>query len=179
MKQSREVKKYAQAVFIVADETDQLTDTIQRMDILLNIYTSSPEFRLFLQSRRISPAEKMKILKKVFMDILSDLELELLNHLLEEGHIQLLVAVIKKFGFITQSVKTSLKVSISTAEQMNPEELSNIVRIIEQKLGKKVDAEALVDPEILGGVKFRIGNTIVDGSIATRLQKLGNSLYQG
>ena len=179
MKQSRETKKYAQAVFIVADETDQLTATIQRMDILLNIYTSSPEFRLFLQSRRISPAEKMKILKKVFMDILSDLELELLNHLLEEGHIQLLVAVIKKFGFITQSVKTSLKVSISTAEQMNPEELSNIVRIIEQKLGKKVDAEALVDPEILGGVKFRIGNTIVDGSIATRLQKLGNSLYQG
>ena len=179
MKQSRETKKYAQAVFIVADTTDQLTDTIQRMDILLNIYTSSPEFRLFLQSRRISPAGKMKILKKVFMDILSDLELELLNHLLEEGHIQLLVAVIKKFGFITQSVKTSLKVSISTAEQMNPEELSNIVRIIEQKLGKKVDAEALVDPEILGGVKFRIGNTIVDGSIATRLQKLGNSLYQG
>ena len=179
MKQSRETKKYAQAVFIVADETDQLTDTIQRMDILLNIYTSSPEFRLFLQSRRISPAEKMKILKKVFMDILSDLELELLNHLLEEGHIQLLVAVIKKFGFITQSVKTSLKVSISTAEQMNPEELSDIVRNIEQKLGKKVDAEALVDPEILGGVKFRIGNTIVDGSIATRLQKLGNSLYQG
>jgi len=179
MKQNREVKKYAQALFAVADKTDQLSDTIQRMDILLNIYTSSPEFRLFLQSRRISPAEKMKILKKVFMDILSDLELELLNHLLEEGHIQLLVAVIKKFGFITQSVKTSLKVSISTAEQMNPEELSNIVRIIEQKLGKKVDAEALVDPEILGGVKFRIGNTIVDGSIATRLQKLGNSLYQG
>ena len=179
MKQSRETKKYAQAVFIVADETDQLTDTIQRLDILLNIYTSSPEFRLFLQSRRISPAEKMKILKKVFMDILSDLELELLNHLLKKGHIQLLVAVIKKFGFIAQSVETSLKVSISTAEQINPEGLLDIVRNIEQKLGKKVDADALVDPEILGGVKFRIGNTIVDGSIATRLQKLGNSLYQG
>ena len=179
MKQSRETKKYAQAVFIVADETDQLTDTIQRMDILLNIYTSSPEFRLFLQSRRISPAEKMKILKKVFMDILSDLELELLNHLLEEGHIQLLVAVIKKFGFITQSVKTSLKVSISTAEHMNPKELSDVIQKIEQKLGKKVDVDTLIDPKILGGVKFRIGNTIVDGSIATRLQKLGNSLYQG
>ncbi len=179
MKQSREVKKYAQAVFAVADKTDQLSDTIRRLDILLNIYASSPEFRLFLQSRRISPAEKMKILKKVFMDILSDLELELLNHLLEEGHIQLLVAVIKKFGFITQSVKTSFKVSISTAEQINPEELLDIVRNIEQKLGRKVDVDALVDPEILGGVKFRIGNTIVDGSIATRLQKLGNSLYQG
>ena len=38
--------------------------------------------------------------------------------------------------------------------------------------------EAVVDPDILGGVKFRIGNTIFDGSIATRLNKLGASLYQ-
>ena len=100
MKQSRETKKYAQAVFVVADKTDQLSDTIQCFDILLNIYRSSPEFRLFLQSRRISPAEKLKILKKVFMDILSGLELELLHHLLEEGHIHLLEAVIKRFNFI-------------------------------------------------------------------------------
>ena len=179
MKQSRETKKYAQAVFVVADKTDQLSDTIQRLDILLNIYTSSQEFRLFLQSRRISPAEKLKILKKVFMDILSGLEFELLHHLLEEGHIHLLEAVIKRLSFIAETAKTSLKVSISTSEQLNPEELSEIVWNIEQKLGKKVDADVLVDPEILGGVKFRIGNTIIDGSIATRLQKLGNSLYQG
>jgi len=179
MKQSRETKKYAQAVFVVADKSGQLTGTIQRLDNLLNIYTSSPEFRLFLQSRRISPAEKLKILKKVFMNILSNVELELLKHLLEEGHIQLLSAVIKRFHLIADSAKTSLKVSISTAEQMNPEELSDVVRRIEQKLGKKVDADVLVDPEILGGVKFRIGNTIVDGSIVTRLQKLGNSLYNG
>ena len=179
MKQSRETKKYAQAVFVVADKTDQLSNTIQRLDILLNIYTSSAEFRLFLQSRRIAPAEKLKILKKVFLDILSDLELDPLYHLLEDGHIHLLVAVFKRLSFIAESVKTSLKVSIATAEQMNPEELSDIVRNIEQKLGKKVDADALVDPEILGGVKFRIGNTIVDGSIATRLRKLESSLYQG
>ena len=179
MKQIREVKKYAQAVFAVADKSGQLTDTIQRLDIILNIYTSSQEFRLFLQSRRISPAEKMKILKKVFMDILSDLELDLLLHLIEDGNINLLEVVIKRFSFITETDKSSLKVSISTAEPMNQEELSDVVQNIEQKLGKKVDVNALVDPDILGGVKFRIGNTIVDGTIATRLHKLGKSLYQG
>ena len=179
MKQSREVKKYAQAVFSVADKSGQLTDTIQRLDIILNIYTSSPEFRLFLQSRRISPAEKMKILKKVFMDILSDLELDLLHHLLEDGHIHLLAAVFKRLSLIAESAKTTLRVRVSTAGQLNSEVLSDIIQNIEQKLGKKVDVETLVDPEILGGVKFRIGNTIVDGSIATRLQKLGDALHQG
>ena len=179
MQQSREAKKYAQAVFAVADKSGQLTDTIQRLNLLQSIYTSSPEFRLFLQSRRIATTDKLKILENVFMDILSDLELDLLNYLLEDGYIHLLEAVIKGFSFITESAKTSLKVSISTAEQMNPEELSDVVQNIEQKLGKKVVVDTVVDPKILGGVKFRIGNTIVDGSIATRLQKLGTSLYQG
>ena len=179
MKQSREVIKYAQAIFAVAVKSSQLTATIQRLDILLNIYKSLPEFRLFLHSRRIEPSEKLNILKKVYMDILSVLELDLLNHLIEEGHIHLLEAVIKRFSFITESAKTSLKISISTAEQMKPEELSDVVHNIEKKLGKKVDVDTLVDPKILGGVKFRIGNTIVDGSISTRLKKLGNSLYKG
>jgi len=179
MKQSREVKKYSQAVFSIADKSGQLTETIQRLAILLNIYASSPEFRLFLQSRRIAPTDKLKILQKVFIDILSDLELDLIHHLLEDGHIHLLEAVIKRLSFIVESAKTNLKVRVSTAEQMNPEELSEVVRSIEQRLGRKVDVDALVDPEILGGVKFRIGNTIVDGSIATRLQKLENSLYRG
>ena len=179
MKESREVKKYAQAVFAVADKSGQLTDTIQRLDIILNIYTSSQEFRLFLQSRRIAPSEKLKILQKVFMDILSDLELDLLHHLLEEGQINLLAAVCKRLSFIAESAKTTQKVCVSTAEHMNPEELSDVVKNIEQKLGRKVDVDILVDPEILGGVKIRIGNTIVDGSIATRLRKLESSLYQG
>ena len=179
MKQSREVKKYAQAIFAVAVKSNQLIATTQRLDILLTIYKSSPEFRLFIHSRRIEPAEKLNILKKVYMDILSVLELDLLNHLIEDGHIHLLEAVIKRFSFISESAKTSLKISISTAERIKPEELSDVVRNIEQKLGKKVDVNTLVEPKILGGVKFRIGNTIVDGSISTRLKKLGNSLYQG
>ena len=179
MKQSREVKKYAKAVFAVTDKSDQLSDTIQRLDILLKLYTSLPEFRLFLQSRRIPPAEKLKILQKVFMNILSDLELDLLHHLLEDGQIHLLKDVIKRFGSIAETAKTSLRVSISTAEQMNTEALSDVVKNIEQKLDKKVDVDTLVDPKIIGGVKFRIGNTIIDGSIVTRLQKLARTLYQG
>ena len=177
MKESREAKKYAQTVYSVADKYGQVSDTFQRLDILVNIYKSSPKFRFFLQSRRILPAEKQEILKKVFMNILSELEFELLNHLLDEGHIHLLESVIKRFSFICDTAESSLKVTISTAEKLNQEELSDVVRNLEKKLGKKVDVNMLVDPGILGGVKFRIGNTIVDGSIATRLQKLGNSLY--
>jgi len=41
-----------------------------------------------------------------------------------------------------------------------------------------VAGKSVVDTKIIAGIKFRIGNTIIDGSIATRLQKLEYSLYQ-
>ena len=46
----------------------------------------------------------------MFTDILSDLELDLLNHLLQDGNIHLLEVLIKRFNFIAETAKTSLLV---------------------------------------------------------------------
>ncbi len=71
-----------------------------------------------------------------------------------------------------------MKRTVSNKSPLNDNELYDLVSGIEKKLEKKIEMETIVDPDILGGVKFRIGNTIIDGSIATRLQKLGATLYQ-
>ena len=71
-----------------------------------------------------------------------------------------------------------MKRTVSNKSPINDNELDGLVSGIEKKLEKKIEMETIVDPDILGGVKFRIGNTIIDGSIATRLQKLGATLYQ-
>ena len=71
-----------------------------------------------------------------------------------------------------------MKRTVSNKSPINDNELYDLVSGIEKKLEKKIEMETIVDPDILGGVKFRIGNTIIDGSIATRLQKLGATLYQ-
>ena len=79
----------------------------------------------------------------MFIVFLSDLEFDLLHHLLEEGHIHLLEVVIKRFSFITETDKSSLKVSISTAEQMKPEELSDeekqIIKLLPER-GLHIDS---------------------------------------
>ena len=60
---------------------------------------------------------------------------------------------------------------------MSSEEKVQFVKKIEQKLSRKVDLDNILEPEILGGAKFRIGNMIVDGSISNRLKKLEKALF--
>jgi F-type H+-transporting ATPase subunit delta len=114
----------------------------------------------------------------VLKNVLSEFGFELLFQLLSDGRIQILEEIIKRVQFLIDSKSGAMKVTVSTTSPLNDNELNDLASGIEKKLEKKIEMESVVDPDILGGVKFRIGNTIIDGSIATRLQKLGASLYQ-
>ena len=178
MKKNREVNKYVGAVFAVAEKSGQLSEVSLHLNILLMMYKTSPELRLFLQSRRISLENKSKILQVVLKDVLSEFGFELIFQLLNDGRVQLLEEIIKRVQFLIDSKSGAMKITVSTTSTLNDNELDDLVSGIEKKLEKKIEMETIVDPDILGGVKFRIGNTIIDGSIATQLQKLGASLYQ-
>ena len=178
MKNNREVKKYARAVFAVAKKSGQLSVVSQHLNSLLRVYKTSPELRLFLQSRRIPLENKSKILQVVLKDVLSEFGFELLVQLLNDGQIQLLEEIIKRVLFLIDNKSGAMKVTVTTSSLLNENELDELVTGIEKKLEKKIEMESVVDTKIIAGVKFRIGNTIIDGSIATRLQKLEYSLYQ-
>ena len=178
MQNNREVNKYATAVFAVAEDSGQLSDVSQHLNILLTAYKASPDLRLFLHSRRIPLGNKFKILKVVLEDVLSEFGFELLVQLLNDGQIQLLEEIIKRILFLIDNKSGAMKVTVTTSSLLNENELDELVTGIEKKLEKKIEMESVVDTKIIAGVKFRIGNTIIDGSIATRLQKLEYSLYQ-
>ena len=178
MKNNREVNKYAGAVFAVAEGSGQLSDVSQHLNTLLTAYKTSQDLRLFLQSRRIPLENKFKILKVVLEDVLSEFEFELLVQLLNEGQIQLLEEIIKRVLFLIDNKSGATKVTVTTSSLLNENEFAELITGIEKKLEKKIEMESVVDTKIIAGVKFRVGNTIIDGSIATRLQKLEYSLYQ-
>ena len=178
MKNNREVNKYARAVFAVADSSRQMSEVSQHLNTLLTVYKTSPDLRLFLQSRRIPLENKSQILQVVLKDVLSEFGFELLVQLLNDGQIQLLEEIIKRVLFLIDNKSGAMKVTVTTSSLLNENELDELVTGIEKKLEKKIEMESVVDTGIIAGVKFRIGNTIVDGSIATRLQKLEHSLYQ-
>ena len=178
MKNNREVNKYAGAVFAVAESSGQLSDVSQHLNTLLIAYKTYPDLRLLLQSRRIPLGNKSKILKVVLEDVLSEFGFELLVQLLNDGQIQLLEEIIKRVLFLIDNKSGAMKVTVTTSSFLNENELDELVTGIEKKLEKKIEMESVVDTKIIAGIKFRIGNTIIDGSIATRLQKLEYSLYQ-
>ena len=69
-----------------------------------------------------------------------------------------------------------VRAEVTTAAPLTPERVTQIEQKLAALTGRKVDMKTSVDPTIIGGVVTRIGSTVYDGSIATRLAKLKEKL---
>lgn len=61
---------------------------------------------------------------------------------------------------------------IESADELNPEISAQIVQRLKKKYGSDVTTEFVVNPELIGGMRVRIGSDVWDGSVRNRLQRL-------
>ncbi|MFQ6675827.1 MAG: ATP synthase F1 subunit delta, partial [Fidelibacterota bacterium] len=67
-------------------------------------------------------------------------------------------------------------VTAVTSVSLEEKEYEEIRRRLESSLNKGIDMKTKVDSRLIGGIKLRIGNTFLDGSVSNRLERLRDSL---
>lgn len=174
----RTVRQTAQAFFTAASKADLIRETSARLISIQEVLKSTPKFKHLLHTKRITAAQKQQILKVVLKDLITDFEIALINVLIEKDAISLLSDVILGFQKLAASDPRYVRVTISTSNVLDKSEVDEIVTRLEKLLKKHVDAKSVVSPDLIGGMRLRIGNTIVDGSISRRLEKLRESLIR-
>jgi F-type H+-transporting ATPase subunit delta len=70
----------------------------------------------------------------------------------------------------------TLDAQIIAAAKPSAAETKDLVKRLEAKFGKKIEASVSVDPEIIGGIKIIVGDTVIDASVQGQLQNLAYTL---
>ncbi|MGA9874640.1 MAG: ATP synthase F1 subunit delta, partial [Solirubrobacteraceae bacterium] len=73
----------------------------------------------------------------------------------------------------------TLPVEITSAIALDEQTTESLGKTIGERAGRKVTLSARVDPDILGGIIVRVGNSILDASIRNRLEQLRRHVAQG
>jgi len=172
------IKKYTQALYRVAVKEGEINQISTRLHSIKGILKSIPALNQLLITRRVQVQDKMIILKNILGDIISDVEMDLMVLLMENGHMMLLGEVIKHFDYLLDKNSEVIKVQITSSTRLSDDEVQQISSKIENKIQKKVDVKTKTDTSIIGGIKLRVGNTLIDGSVFSRLQKMRDALIQ-
>ena len=178
MENKQLIKKYALSIYSIGKKENVLEEIESGIRVVDFLYKQSSIFRYFLLTKKISEKNKKLILFDILKDRCSPYVLELIHIIIEKGDIKSLSAIINRFFVFVSNEADIIPVRIITPSALDNNTNKDLIRKIESKLNKKVNAKNEVDPKIIGGVKLMIGNKVIDGSVSHQLRKIKNTLEQ-
>ena len=172
------IKKYAQGLYKVALKEENVTQISARLHNIKNILKSVPELNQLFITRRVQTEDKMVMLKNILGDKISGIEMDLIVLLIENGHMLLYGEILKRFDYLLDKKSEITQVQITSSTRLPDDEVQKISLTIENKIQKKLNVNLDIDTSLMGGIKLRVGNTLIDGSVSNRLQKMRDTLIQ-
>lgn len=170
---------YAKSLFELALKQggrEAIESTLGELEELLELARGNPRFGEFLSSRVVDAARRGGSLEKILSGRVSDITRRFLLVLNEKQRLNHLSAIVSAYDRLVQDHFGRVEVDVFTADPMSPDELRAVQARLASSLGKEVIAHPYTDSSMIGGVKFRIGDQLVDASVATKLRKMRDQL---
>jgi len=162
---------YARSLFEVAEEHDKLDDVREQIGQFADALGESRDLQTFFFSPYFSTEEKKTGLASALEG--ADPVVENFLALLIENHrMPVLFRVRREFDQMWREVNKLLPVQITSAVELDSAVTEQIGDEIGRQTGRTVELTSTVDPDVLGGLVVRVGNSILDASIRTRLERL-------
>jgi len=168
-------RPYANAAFELAREHRTLGVWERRL-ALLAAAAQDERVRGLLQSPDVAAEQKAYRLADLCGDEINHRGRKFLLVLARNGRLPLLGEIARRFGELKAEEERNLDVQVRSTYALTQEQAQRLKDALQAKFGKQVRLSSEVDPSLLGGAIVRAGDTVIDGSVRGRLDKLAEAL---
>jgi F-type H+-transporting ATPase subunit delta len=169
---------YARSLFAVARERGKLDLVREQLGQIADAISSNRDLQVFFFSPYFSSAEKQDGLARV-LDGADEVVVNFLDLLIEKHRMPVIFRIRADYESLWEQENRMLPVQITSAVELDPATTQTLGETIGERAGRRVTLETRVDPEIIGGIVVRVGNSILDASIRNRLEQLRRHVAQG
>ncbi|MCW3067797.1 MAG: synthase delta subunit, partial [Solirubrobacterales bacterium] len=168
----------ARSLFEVAREHGKLDELREQLGQFADALNEHRELAVFFFSPYFSSLEKEDGLSRI-LDGADEALLNFLKLLIENHRMPVIFRIRARYERLWEEENRMLPVEVTSAIALDPETTDALGQSIGERAGRKVKLAARVDPDILGGIVVRVGNSILDASIRNRLEQLRRHVAQG
>jgi ATP synthase F1 delta subunit len=162
---------YARALFEVAQERGDLDGIREQIAQFADALEAERGLQTFFFSPYFSTEEKKDGLHKA-IDGADPAVMNFLELLVEKHRMPAVFRIRRALDALWREENKMLPVQLTSAIELDAQTVESLGRTIGERTGRKVDVTATVNPDILGGIVLRVGNSILDASIRNRLESL-------
>ena len=170
---------YAKSLYELADDAggrEKIVELAEELDQICELARSDRTFREFLASPIINTKARGEAIRRIFHGRVTDLALRFLLVLNNKARLRRLESISAAFDQLVHEALGRVEVDIYTPGPLGPEQLDTIKQRIQAALGKDPVLYSYTDAAMIGGVRLRIGDQLIDGSVASRLRRLRQHL---
>jgi F-type H+-transporting ATPase subunit delta len=162
---------YTRSLFQVAREHGKLDELREQLGQFADALNEHRELAVFFFSPYFSTTEKQQSLSTL-LDGADEILINFLSLLIENHRMPVIFRIRQEYERLWDEHNKTLPVQITSAIALDEQTTASLGAAIGERTGRKVTLAARVDPDILGGIVVRIGNSILDASIRNRLEQL-------
>ena len=162
---------YSRSLFEVAKEHDKLDRIRDEVGGFADALAQNRELSVFFFSPYFSTQEKEDGLRRVVVDADPTL-VNFLQVLIENHRLPLIHRIRRQFDVLWDRENRRLPVEVTSAVELDRSVIEALEGRIREQTGQNVELESRVDPDVLGGIVLRVGNSILDASVRHRLEQL-------
>ena len=180
-------KPYAEAIFSFAKKNDCLekwSDFLISSSNLMN----NESVASFMDSPDLGVDSKFNFLWGLLTDYynskktklsIDNLDIYMSNFLrliFENKRIFILIGVSNMYSDLLLELNNKLSVEVITAVEISKKNIDVLSNIIAKKYKREVEMKIILDPSLIAGLKLKIGDRVIDGSMRTKLDRLAYQL---
>jgi F-type H+-transporting ATPase subunit delta len=165
--------QYANALADIAMAQGAAKPLVEQLIGFGALYAESAELRNFLASPAVTKEAKHRVIEKLLARVGgSKIVRNFLFVIVDHQRTHVLPEMIAAFQEVIRQRQGITEAQVSSAVELSKAQRAEMEFTLEKLTGKRVEATFSLEPELLGGAKVRVGDTVYDGSLRGRLNEL-------
>jgi F-type H+-transporting ATPase subunit delta len=167
---------YAEALFSVARAEGHMGEVEDELFRFSQTLQGSDELRTALTDPQIPASRRQQIVEDLLGGRASGTTVALVSMVVGAGRARELPAIIRQLVEMSAAAVDREVGEVRSAVPLTSDQVDRLTKALNEATGKQVEVKVVVDPSLLGGIVATVGDTVIDGSVRTRLEQLKNAL---
>jgi F-type H+-transporting ATPase subunit delta len=167
---------YAEALFSVARAEGTLGEVEDELFRFSQTLQGSDELREALTDAAVPAARRQQIVEDLLGGRASSTTVALVSMVVGTGRARVLPDIIQRLVAMSAAEANKEVAEVRSAIPLTDDQRKRLAEALGEATGKQVEVKVVIDPTVLGGAVATVGDTVIDGSVRTRLDRLKNAL---
>lgn len=171
-------RRYAQALLMIAMERKAVEKYEEELAKFRQALIDNPEVKELLENPRVLQAEKKKALDLLIKDFASPIIYNFLHLIIDKRRENFYLEIIKAYNEYADEARNIVNAEVWSAVQLTTKDYRALKAKLSRVTGKEVRLHNYIDTSLIGGIKVKIGDTVIDGSVTKKLFLLKKQLQR-